>query len=476
MPDTYITCVEYINHEDYWDFSVEEHENYWHEGIWNHNTSETALAKVAKFVLSDQPPPRADTPFWIIAETYEQVCKAAWKEKLFGHGHIPACEIDWERIRWFKPKQGWPFEVPLKPWPGRPSRNWSLVFKSYQQGRATMQAEAIGGFLFIEQFPWGLLEEVLRGCREYNFPGSKLCEFTPIDPVLSAPLEELIDEGRMPPGWEIYRANTECAMEAGHVSKSWYDEFFGMIPEDMRQVRQIGAFASFEGAIYQNFNPMVHLVGDDEITFPPNVFYRRAIDWGAGPDNPFACVWAYRNGWGQWCVFDEYVSSDQQKTLLDHLCEVQDRFPWPRGNPHYGTTYADPSDPGNLRIASRLHQYCPDYDNLDIGGANNSVIEGIEYVKWLLQKDPVHQRPRLLIHKKNCPVLARTFRSYRWERGTEEGRNPRDARKVPLKKDDHALDALRYLLFTEAHKTGETPEAFRKTRSSRNDRGVRYAR
>ena len=57
-------------------------------------TSEVSCAKLAKFVLYDQPPPRHDTPFYVISDTYEQVCKVLWKEKLFDHGHIPACEGD----------------------------------------------------------------------------------------------------------------------------------------------------------------------------------------------------------------------------------------------------------------------------------------------------------------------------------------------------------------------------------------------
>lgn len=432
-------------------------------------TSETAVAKLAKFVLYDQPPPRKDTPFWIIAESYEQVCKAIWKEKLFGHGHIPQIEIDWERIRWYKPKNGWPFEVPLRPWPGRPGRNWSLCFKSYKQGRGQMQAEAIGGFMFSEQFPWGLLEEVLRGCREYNFPGSKFCEFTPVDPALSADLEELIDEDRLPPGWNVYRANTRCAMEAGHVTESWYNEFFGLISPEMRAVREIGAFASFEGAVYQRFNPAVHLAGTAVDEFPDDWFapgcqHRRAIDWGAGPDNAFVCLWGYKNGWGQWTIYDEYWSTDQNFTLHDHLMAIQDRWPWPQGHPDYGTTYADPSDPGNIRISGRLSHYCPGYENMPLSAAYNSVNEGIDYVQWLLGECPTNKRPRLIIHRKNCPNLVREMKTYRWMRGSENGRNPTDARGMPLKKDDHAVDALRYLTFSDArHGGGITPEQFRKT-------------
>lgn len=473
---TDITAIRFVRRDWYWDFSVEAHENYWMAGFWHHNTTEVALAKVAMF-LTDQehwpPPPRYDTPFWIIGASYDQVINACWKEKLFGHVHLPIGEIDWGRIRWYDPKAGLPLRVPLKSPAGSPGRNWVIEFKSYDQGRDQMQARAIGGFLFTEQFPWGLLEEVLRGCREYNFPGSKLCEFTPVDPALSIELEELIEEDRLPEGWAIYRANTECAMEAGHVSESWFREFFGMIPDEMRETRLTGRFATYEGTIYQTFNPLVHLVGDEAVfpagNFPQNVWHRRAIDWGFGAENAFCCLWAYKNSLGQWVVYDEYYSNDQSYTVHDHLKQICDRWPWPAHHPAYGMTYADPSEPGYLRIAGRFSEFEPDYPNIPIQNASNRVYEGIDHVRYLLKPaipgtNGDRPRPRLLIHRKNCPNLSRQMRTYRHEKSTGTGVNPKDAKPKPLKKDDHAVDALRYLVYSEATSTGHTPQAIQRDR------------
>lgn len=438
-------------------------------------TTEVACAKVAKFLYETEAP-RVDTPFWVIANTYEQVMKAVWVEKLYGHGHILHETVDWSRVLWYSSKQGWPYRVPLLPHPYS-STNWVIEFKSIEQGRAKMQAESIGGFMFSEQFPYSILEEVLRGCRVYNYPGSKICEFTPIDPVLSQEIEEMIDEDRMPDNWRVFRANTECAKEAGHVTDTWFNEFFGMVPEEMLETRMTGRFATYEGAVFTQFNPNVHLVDDDVIDFPKDITHYRSIDWGSGPENAFVCLWMYKNGLGQWYVYDEYYSTDQNYTTIDHLCEVQDRWPWPLENPHYRHTFADPSSPGNIRIASKLASYKTNREGIGITPASNAVIEGIEHVQWCLKKDralsvpdiPEFQtgQPRLYIHKYNCPKLSRQIRTYRWERSNLMGINPRDARRIPLKKDDHTVDALRYAVYSEASRSNGTIESRRKKHGDR---------
>lgn len=418
-------------------------------------TTECAMHKIARFVLQT-PPPRFDTPFWIIGNSYEQAMDACWKEKLYGHGHIPRSEIDTPRIQWYRPNANWPYRVPLRSWPGRPGKNWVLEFKSYEQGRAQLQAKSIGGFCFSEQFPWGLLTEVLRGCREYNFPGSKFCEFTPVDPALSWELENMQREQKLPPGWEIWRANTECAMRAGHIDAQWFAEFFGMMSEAEINVRKIGAWASFAGQIYQSFNPDIHTV--TEMDFPPGVHFRRVIDFGSGPENAFVCLWAYRNGCGQWFVFDEYWSTSQSLDMLDHFAIILARHPWPdqmeltvqeynQLSPFYGTTWADPSSPDNIRLAMKL--------NFPIQPAANAVYEGIDCVRRHLKcQKALGDEPRLIINRRTCPNLFREMATYRWESGTDSKNNPRDARPVPLKHDDHAVDALRYLLFSEEQYNG----------------------
>ncbi len=349
-------------------------------------TTTTALIKMVDF-LQKTLPPRKDTPFWIVAQTFEQSMNVCWKEKLHGQQMLPPVQIDWERIHWHKPRNDWPFSVPLKPPPGAPGRNWMLVFKSCEQGRGQMQGESIGGFLFVEQFPWNLLTEVVRGCRDYNFCGNKLAEFTPVDPVLSAPLQEMEEEGRLPPGWAIYRANTECAVEAGHVTEQWFDQFFGMIPQSMRDVRTKGLWGGYEGAVYPEFDPAIHCL-PDSWDIPPNCHHRRMIDWGFGAENAFCCLFACRNGIGQWFVYDEYYSTNTSIDVIDHLKAIADMHPWPSHSPYYGVTWSDPSDANCLRIANSLPTHLPGYESFNCQLAKPDVQAGIQYIKRLLQCDP----------------------------------------------------------------------------------------
>lgn len=458
-------------------------------------TTSAALFKVARFLM-ETPPPRKDTPFWIIGNDLLQVCETVWKEKLWGNQFLPRDELDMARAKWKDSKQGHALTVPLKPWEGQPGRNWSLEFKSCKQGRDQFQGRSIGGFLFVEQFPWEILQEAIARCREYSIHGSMMAEFTPIDPLLSMRLQEMQENGHppaspdpsrvyLPKGWKVYRANTACAMEAGHVREEWFHQFFGSMDPAEREVRLTGAWPSFEGQIYPTFNPFVHGISLDDVycndgLFPSGVNHRRAIDWGFSAEHAFVCLWGY---WypdtHSWVIYDEYYSTDQRKTVVEHLWSIADRHEWIDGSPYFGATYADPSRQDHIRIASRLNEYPgPEgktYRRISIQNAANSVYEGIDHIRSQLTMHPIDGKPRLLICRETCPNLWRQMQTYRWVKGSESGLNPRAGAREPLKKDDDAVDALRYLVFTDAKHCKVNIQQLA-TAPSRAGRSVQFAR
>lgn len=479
-----------------------------------------AAYKTAQFVLHDQPPPRRDTPFWIISNTYEQCCGTCWNEKLLGEGYIPDCEIDWPRVRWLDAKAGHPKAVPLKPWRGKPGKNWVLEFKSFEQGRKNMQARSIGGFWFSEQFPEDIFIEVLRAVRDTMYPGGQFCEFTPIEPALCTWIERLMD--KPPPGWAFYRGNT--ALNRPNLAQEWYDQFFAAVPDEMLATRQTGALASYQGVIYPSFNTAVHVVGDDVIVFPPNVRHRRSVDWGASEEHPQTCLWGYYDGMGDWFIYDEYWCNLQDKLLVDHAVEilarsiywgwlpppqctdgqyaqadklvaafvesVQERLqelspetvwwkpeklekPGPASQKDRPAPKTPPRPPEFLWLARQRGgasygaTWCDPARpgeitafgryGLQPAPASNDVYLGIDYVRSLLKIQPASGKPRIFIHQR-CKHLIEELRKYRWKPPPKATGIIQHAapKPEPLKKDDDTVDALRYMVFSEHRDTGQT--------------------
>lgn len=412
-------------------------------------TTEAAAYKTALFLLSQQEAPRPDTPFWILSNNYQQTCATCWQEKLLGHGHIPKQEIDWPRVTWISRAKGWPERVPLKPWSKKSNNNWCIEFKSYDQGRQALQARSIGGFWFSEQFPAEIFIEVFRGCREYMFPGSMFCEFTPIDPVLCIWVEKIMENP--PKGWAFYRCNTQ--KNVSNLADGWFDQFFASVSDEMLQVRMTGALASFEGVIYPSFSQSVHVIEPEDI--PSGVFHFRGVDWGASAEHPFVCVWGYVDGEGTWTIYDEYWDTSQEKLLTDHIEEIKERsYAWGYPNDYmnslyYGACFADPSRPDNIAAFNR--------EGIWIEPASNDVYNGIECIRVLLKTNPVTRKPKLRIFS-SCKHLIEEMRMYRWRRAKKETDggvlNPVAAAPTPLKRNDDTVDAMRYMIYSHSMQNG----------------------
>ncbi len=467
-------------------------------------TTTCAAAKTANFLLNRQPPPRKDTPFWVISQNYEMAVDVCWSEKLLGNGFIPECEVDWDRVSWMSFKSGRPKAVPLKPWPrnrgGHPKRNWLIEFKSYEQHRAAMQGRSIGGFWFSEQFPLDIFLEVLRGCREYMFPGGQFAEFTPIEPELSMWVEKAMED--QPDGWKFYRCNTEANIP--NLEDGWYESFFAMVPDELIETRKTGALASFEGVIYQSFNRSVHVMPADKILVPEGVIHASGTDWGASEEHPQTAVFGYKDSIGNWVIYAEYWCADQTKITADHaeaMLDIYQAWGWPieilddsdkwmsvnqakvsRGrkvmrrlsasrDANWHLNYGDPARPGEITEFCRR--------GIPTQMARNKVYEGINEVRKALKCHPVTGEPGLIISD-NCPHLIEEMRKYRWKRVSSrvssDGIARPIAQPVPLKRGDDQVDALRYLLFSEALDSSETISTTSKSETPTDRKSVQLVR
>jgi hypothetical protein len=87
-------------------------------------------------------------------------------------------------------------------------------------------------------------------------------------------------------------------------------------------------------------------------------------------------------------------------------------------------------------------------------GSPNEWKTGVERVKEWLKMMPIPDefgeptgvtKPKLYVDR-SCTNTIREFNTYRVKEQTERMTESRDPREEPRKKDDHAMDALRYFI------------------------------
>jgi phage terminase large subunit len=73
----------------------------------------------------------------------------------------------------------------------------------------------------------------------------------------------------------------------------------------------------------------------------------------------------------------------------------------------------------------------------------NDVATGISRVKVRLEN-------KKLLVMANCTETIKEFRQYRWSKASKQ--SPNDPKEAPIKKDDHLLDAIRYVTMARPYR------------------------
>jgi PBSX family phage terminase large subunit len=182
----------------------------------------------------------------------------------------------------------------------------------------------------------------------------------------------------------------------------------------------LGLWVLAEGVVYDMFDPEVHVVD-----ILPASFERYAVGIDYGTVNPCAFILLGLHK-GVWYAIREYYHASReegrQKTDQDYSIDLRSWL----GGIRPASTDVDPS------AASFLLQLRNDHHG-SVYEANNEVLEGIQTVGMALADG------RLKIHS-SCKNLARELATYSWD--------PTAAKRgedKPLKSQDHACDALRYV-------------------------------
>lgn len=196
--------------------------------------------------------------------------------------------------------------------------------------------------------------------------------------------------------------------------------------------QEIGAdFTEFVGRVFKDFDEEYH-VGD--LRLDPKWDTVAAVDYGF--TNPNVWLLIQVSTWGDINILGEVYKSGL--TTPEFAAEIAARGLCPSG---LRTFYPDPADPGATRqMESKLKVR-------HSGGTGGELAHRLDTIRRALKRKHPHlpwdhpeNRPVLMIDR-SCVNTIREFQEYRYpeQRETAIGN---EAREKPMKKDDHAPEAL----------------------------------
>jgi hypothetical protein len=219
-------------------------------------------------------------------------------------------------------------------------------------------------------------------------------------------------------------------------------EVEGTLAPEVFQQEYGAEFTSFAGRIYSEFDEGYHVVHDYQF----NSQWKNFVAFDFGFRNPFVCLNIQVSPNDDIYVWDEYY--ERNFTSAEHARRLKSIIQW-----HVDGGYYDPAGPDDANTIMQIWRDDAEYRNrwvedIAMEGAPNDWLAGVNRVKsWLkFQTQPDgSEKPKLFISDR-CKNTIREFNTYRVREQTEKMADSKDPKEEPRKKDDHAMDALRYFI------------------------------
>jgi len=216
-----------------------------------------------------------------------------------------------------------------------------------------------------------------------------------------------------------------------HLPKDYIEELQKM-PEDWQKRYLYGSFDTFEGLVYKEFQDKEPWIVP-EFAIPPK--WQRYIALDHGYRNPTCILWGAVNPVGDVYVYDEFYASSRLVSELSQIIKTKNQ------NQNILLYLIDPSCRNRDGKTGRsiIDEFAD--NGVYFSPANNAWQAGVNHVQEYLHLRG--KNPKLKIFPK-CVNLRTQLQTYRYK-DMRIGFNA-DSPEKPLKKDDHAVDALRYLI------------------------------
>lgn len=292
-----------------------------------------------------------------------------------------------------------------------------------------------GNCWFDEEPPHSIFEENMM--RLIDTDGHWWLTMTPVEGYTWT-AEELY-EPALRGDKDIYVVQVDM-FDNPYLNRKAIEEAMSHLSEDDRRARREGKYVMQGGLIFKKFRGDIHVTSKMMFN-PKNPNIRLMASMDHGINNATAWLWHLVHDDGTVFTFKEHYQSEW--TIPQHVKEIKrieaveiGRLPELRvGDPAIKHREAQ-TGMSNQRAYAQLGIY--------IALANNDVNAGIAKMQDYLYWDE-RTKPKWYIHD-SCRHLIKEMRKYRWKDwDSRKLKDKNNKKEEPHKKDDHAVDAARYL-------------------------------
>lgn len=305
---------------------------------------------------------------------------------------------------------------------GNLSKIW---FKSCEEGRDKFQGASLDFVWFDEEPPEDIYNECKMRILDKN--GELFGTMTPLKGLTFIYNEIYLNKHNDP---EIFYEFISWE-DNPFLNKNEIKRLSLTMSRDEIESRKFGRFSLIDaGLIYSEFDENIHVV--QPFSIPAEWQDYLSID--PGLSNPLSCHWYARDFDGNvFVIAEHYESGKSIEYHSSQIIEISNKLNWKRlPNGNIEALIDSAANQKTLASSKSVADLFYDYGISVNTNVNKDVLSGISMVKTYLKN--IENETKIFIFS-SCKNLIREIKSYRW--------NGSDS---PIKKDDHALDELRYYI------------------------------
>ena len=224
----------------------------------------------------------------------------------------------------------------------------------------------------------------------------------------------------------------------------------------MRSRFLLGEWGAFEGLVYPQYDPSVHLIDHDvmleyyqECKDFTNIGIIEAYDHGIA--SPACYLYAFADPYGNVLILDGLYEKEMTVSVASReIKNIRKRYDFDVPEEH--RIMADPAvfkrTTGSSKTIGTTTSGLFKENGIRMERANNDILNGIAKIQSYLEYDAMHKHP--ITGNPNAPYLYVSTKltffdheivDYFWKKDTAG-----EYEDVPMDRNDHAMDTLKYLL------------------------------